>query len=94
MQAGTDPAPIGADTLHRDTDRPVVDGRPRLRNHPTGAREWYQTPGWRWVTGNRASIDGEWLGRPGPLTRPIDVGISEPPRRPSIVAVRVTIELS
>lgn len=59
----------------------------------TGAREWYQTRGWRWVTRAAGSVAGEDLGPPGPFAAPIGVGFSEPPRRPSIVAVRVTIEL-
>lgn len=58
-----------------------------------GAREWYQSTGWRWLTDARAALDGRDLG---PLVRfeePVGVGFSEPPNKPSIVAVRVTIEL-
>jgi len=61
---------------------------------PTGAREWYQTRGWRWVVDGRASVDGRDLGRPMSIDRPVGVGFSEPPRRPSIVSVRVAIELA
>lgn len=60
---------------------------------PTGAREWYQTSGWRWVTGRNAILHGVDLGAPQPITRPFRVGFSGPPRRPSIVAVKVTIDL-
>lgn len=59
---------------------------------PTGAREWYQTRGWRWVERGAGSIDGHDLGDPVEIARPLGVGFSEPPRRPSIVSVKVTIE--
>ena len=58
-----------------------------------GAREWYQSTGWRWVTTAHASLDGRDLGPLVPFENPIAVGFSEPPKKPSIVAVRVTIEL-
>lgn len=60
---------------------------------PTGAREWYQARGWRWVTGGRAVVHGRDLGPPTEIGEPLGVGFSEPPPRPSIVAVRVTIEM-
>jgi len=60
---------------------------------PTGVPEWYQARAWRWVRDGKASIDGRDLGPPGPLHRPMRVGFSEPPRRPSIVSVQVTIDL-
>lgn len=60
---------------------------------PLGSREWYQTRGWRWVVAANASVDGRDLGRLVPFDEPVGVGFSEPPRRPSIVAVRVTIDL-
>jgi hypothetical protein len=60
---------------------------------PTGAREWYQTTGWRWIIDGRGSVDGRDLGSLGPIEPPVGVGFSEPPRRPSIVSVRVTIDL-
>ena len=59
----------------------------------TGAREWYQTRGWRWVHAGNARVDGVDLGEPQRFERPVGVGFSEPPQRPSIVSVRVTIEL-
>ena len=55
--------------------------------------EWYQTWGWRWVSSGSAQVDGVNLGGPQRFERPVGVGFSEPPPRPSIVAVRVTIEL-
>ncbi len=60
---------------------------------PGGAVEWYQTSGWRWVRGGRAHLHGDPLGSPLPVCPPLGVGFSEPPRRPAIVAVRVTIDL-
>ena len=60
---------------------------------PTGATEWYQTRGWRWVTDGQASVDGRSLGEPRHFDAPVGVGFSEPPARPSIVKVRVTIDL-
>ena len=61
---------------------------------PTGAAEWYQTRGWRWVMAGEAVLNGRKLGTAGPIARPLSVGFSEPPVRPSIVAVKVTIDLS
>ena len=58
-----------------------------------GAVEWYQTRGWRWVNAGVVTLEGHDLGAPAPLDRPLRVGFSEPPRRPSIVKVRVTIDL-
>ncbi|MGF1597696.1 MAG: hypothetical protein ACFCVK_12330 [Acidimicrobiales bacterium] len=58
---------------------------------PRGALEWYQTTGWRWIDHGRAAIDGVDVGAPRPFTGPVGVGFSEPPARPSIVSVRVTI---
>lgn len=60
---------------------------------PTGATEWYQSRGWRWVTDGSASVDGIDLGEPRRFEAPVGVGFSEPPARPSIVKVRVTIDL-
>lgn len=71
----------------------VLMGVETFGTSPTGATEWYQTSGWRWVLGGHASIDGDDLGAPGPVDRPVGVGFSEPPRRASIVSVRVTIDL-
>ena len=58
---------------------------------PTGAREWYQTRGWRWITEAAAVQDGASLGAMADVTRPVGVGFTDPPLRPSIVEVRVAI---
>lgn len=59
---------------------------------PSGAREWYQTSGWRYVHGGGAVLNGVDLGDPGSPRPALRVGFSEPPPKPSIVSVRVTIE--
>lgn len=59
---------------------------------PTGSVEWYQASGWRWVEEAEGTLDGNDLGAMAPLWPPVGVGFSEPPRRPSIVSVAVTIE--
>ena len=59
---------------------------------PTGAREWYQTRGWRWVRTATARHGSEALGALVEFTRPMHVGFATPPRRASIVSVTVTIE--
>lgn len=59
---------------------------------PTGAIEWYQTRGWRWVIAGEAALNGRNLGSVGPMGRPLCVGFSEPPASPSIVGVHVTID--
>jgi hypothetical protein len=58
---------------------------------PTGVREWYQTRGWSWVVAATGRRDGHDLGELRDVERPVGVGFSEPPRRPSIVSVRVGI---
>lgn len=58
-----------------------------------GATEWYQSRGWRWVEDGHAVLDGQDLGAPGAVEPPLSVGFSEPPSRPSVVDVHVTIDL-
>lgn len=59
---------------------------------PTGVREWYRADAYRPAVAARASIDGHDLGTMAPLDPPLGVGFSDPPRRPSIVAVRPLLE--
>ncbi len=59
---------------------------------PTGVREWYRADLYRGVTAGRASIHGWDLGAVGPVDPACGFGFSEPPRRPSIVAVRPLLE--
>ncbi len=58
-----------------------------------GAVEWYQASGWRWVESGAAEVAGSGLGELRRIDRAVGVGFSEPPERPSIVSVRVTIDL-
>jgi hypothetical protein len=60
---------------------------------PRGATEWYQTRGWRWVASGSGRLHGRDLGPVGTIDPPLHVGFSEPPPRPSIVSVHVTIDL-
>lgn len=60
---------------------------------PTGAVEWYQATSLRWVSSAAATRNGTNLGPSRRITDPLRVGFSEPPARPSIVSVRVTIDL-
>lgn len=59
---------------------------------PTGVREWYRASVWRPVTFARASVAGTDLGPVRPVDPPLAVGVSEPPRRPSIVRVSPLLE--
>lgn len=59
---------------------------------PHGVHEWYQSRGWRWVEDGSASLEGVDLRPPQPFGRPAGFGFSEPPQRPSIVDVAVTME--
>lgn len=59
---------------------------------PTGVREWYRADVWRPLVRASGRLAGEDLGPMAPLAPPTGFGFSEPPRRPSIVAVRPLLE--
>jgi len=59
---------------------------------PTGVREWYRADRWHPVQRGSANIDGVDLGAIGPVDPPGRFGFSEPPKRPSITAVRPLLE--
>jgi hypothetical protein len=59
---------------------------------PTGVAEWYRADAYRPVVAGEASLVGRDLGPVGPLHPPVNFGFSEPPRRPSMVAVRPLLE--
>jgi hypothetical protein len=59
---------------------------------PTGVREWYRADRWTRVSGATASVDGRDLGALTDLRPPCGFGFSEPPRRPSLTAVRPLLE--
>jgi hypothetical protein len=55
---------------------------------PIGVREWYRADRWSPVVSGTAALDGVDLGPIGAVDPPCRFGFSEPPRRPSITAVR------
>jgi len=59
---------------------------------PTGVREWYRADRWSPVVTGSAAVDGIDLGPMGAVDPPCRFGFSEPPRRPSITAVRPLLE--
>jgi hypothetical protein len=59
---------------------------------PTHVREWYRADHWWPVTTGSATVDGVELGPIGPVDPPCRFGFSEPPKRPSITAVRPLLE--
>ncbi|QGG95362.1 hypothetical protein [Actinomarinicola tropica] len=59
---------------------------------PTGVREWYRADRYRPAREAWASVGGRDLGAMAPLHPPLGVGFTDPPRRPSIVAVRPLLE--
>ena len=61
---------------------------------PTGVREWYQARSWCWVKRGDAVLHGRDLGAPRRMMAPTGFGFSEPPRRPSIVSLRVAVDVS
>ncbi len=60
---------------------------------PTGVREWYRADHWWPVDSGSATADGVDLGAMGPVDPPCRFGFSEPPKRPSVTAVRPLLEL-
>jgi hypothetical protein len=58
----------------------------------SGVREWYRADEHRRVLTGWATADGRDLGALGPVTPPCRFGFSDPPRGPSIVAVRPLLE--
>lgn len=91
------PIPFGRPlAVTRWIERPIARALMGVETFGTsalGAVEWYQARGWRWVESGSCTLDGVDLGPPGEITEPLRVGFSEPPARPSIVPVKVTIDL-
>lgn len=59
---------------------------------PTGVVEWYRTRSARRVVDATASLDGVDLGSRAPLDRPLSFGLTDPPRQPSHVRLRVDLQ--
>ncbi|WP_436795899.1 hypothetical protein [Actinospongicola halichondriae] len=59
---------------------------------PTGVREWYRADRWAPLRDARATVSGASLGPMVPVDPPCGFGFSEPPARPSWVAVRPLLE--
>lgn len=79
----------------RYLEAPVARGLMGVRTYgvsPTGVREWYRASGWRWLETAAGSLRGQDLGAMAPVEPAAGFGFSEPPRRPSITAVRPLLE--
>ncbi len=55
---------------------------------PTGIREWYRADAWRRIIAGELVVDGRDAGALAPVDPPTGFGFSEPPRRPTVTAVR------
>lgn len=80
---------------HRTVEGPVARALLGVRVYgtsPTGVHEWYRTDAWRPVRSGSARVDGADLGPLAPVWPPVGFGFSEPPRRPSLAAVRPLLE--
>tara|TARA_Y100000590_G_scaffold335651_1_gene382100 strand:+ start:1541 stop:2233 length:693 start_codon:yes stop_codon:yes gene_type:complete len=58
---------------------------------PTGMTEWYRTKSLSWIKQGTATVDGESCGDLAPITGHLGFGFTDPPRRPSHVALQVDI---
>ena len=61
---------------------------------PTGVVEWYRTRSARRVVAATANFDGTDLGALTQLERPLGFGLTDPPRQPSYVKLRVDLQRS
>ncbi len=59
---------------------------------PTGVREWYRADRWRPLRWAGGTLDGKRLGSMERVEPATEFGFSEPPSRPSWVAVRPLLE--
>ncbi|MFH9295210.1 hypothetical protein [Streptomyces sp. NPDC017520] len=74
--------------------RLLMPGVRTLGRAGPGRREWYGARGLRPVVAADAVLDGAGLGRLAPLDPPVAFGFGSAPRRPSLVRVTTTVELS
>ncbi len=77
-------------TVERWTARALL-GVNTYGRSPTGVEEWYRTRSVRRVVDAHGTVGGSDIGRLCPIDRPMDVGFSEPPRRPTHVRLRVDL---
>jgi hypothetical protein len=90
------PARLRPPWFTRFVEAPVAHVLMGVRTYgvtPTGVREWYRADRWCPVVDGAATLDGVDLGAIGPVDPPCRFNFSEPPRRPSITAVRPLLEL-
>ena len=59
---------------------------------PSGVREWYRADSWAPLTEATARVGGRDLGAMADVSPPCRFGFSEPPKRPSLTAVRPLLE--
>lgn len=74
--------------------RLLMPGVRTLGRAGPGRREWYGARGLRPVVAANAVLDGVGLGRLAPLDPPVAFGFGSAPRRPSVVRVTTTVELT
>lgn len=81
--------------LTRHVEGPVARALLGVRTYgvsPTGVREWYRASRWSPLRAAEAAVDGRSCGPMGPVSPACGFGFSEPPRRPSLTAVRPLLE--
>ena len=75
----------------RGVEGPIARALMGVRTYgvsPTGVQEWYRADAWRRIVSGRLLVDGEDRGDLAPVDPPCGFGFSEPPRTPTITAVR------
>ncbi|WP_411083335.1 hypothetical protein [Streptomyces sp. cmx-18-6] len=77
-----------------DVPARLMPGVRTLGSAGSGRREWYGARDLRPVRDMRAVLDGTSLGLLAPLHPPVDFGFGSAPRRPSLVRVTTTVELT
>ncbi|MDT0495537.1 hypothetical protein ACPEIF_25300 [Streptomyces sp. NPDC012600] len=77
-----------------DVPARLMPGVRTLGSAGSGRREWYGARGLWSVREARAVLDGTSLGGLAPLDPPVDFGFGSAPRRPSLVRVTTTVELT
>ena len=79
----------------RWVEGPVARVALRVRTYgvsPSGVREWYRADSWAPLTAATARVGGRDLGAMADVSPACRFGFSEPPKRPSLTAVRPLLE--